>query len=362
MSNNSKSQMGSTNKRTYVDSETGRKVNDYIPAYISSKPWYYNNNEQALQVDSNTRKRKTEDEMYKELSDKKQDRFKHQRIDPANKEIAKNLPTPGAGINDYLEELQETTPALIFKSENNQRKNRRLWLKNGLCENCGGKHKKVECLEKPHKEKFVDRQGNKSSKILTKKETSQWDVKRDRWRDIDLNEEYDGIVENLKRKEEKALQKLGNREGDDEKDLIVEAITKENPLAIKDTEDIKGRDLADKPRYLEVIKTGEELRYNPKSRVYKDLNKGYLNERGQFIPYLTGEAAEFEKMKKFTKAVQNEHLKKKKEKGDTDSAITDKRYSAIMSPTTTMLKLKEKNKKEQIVKSAKEKELMEKYT
>lgn len=321
------------NKKTYIDSETGRKVNDYIPSFISNKPWYYNENDKTLQVDKNVRKRKSNDQMYKELSDKSIDRLKHQRT--SDKPFT-NLPTPGNGINDTLEKIQDSTPPVTTTTTTTTLR-RNKWLKLGLCENCGGKHNKRDCLEKPHSKLHV--KNITPQVILTKKETDNWDVKRDRWRDIDIDEEYSGIVDNLKRKEKLALERSKSNN-------IVDAIVKDNPLSINENDEIiNSRDLSDKPRYLEVIKTGEELRYNPKSRVYKDLEKGYLNERGQFIPYLTGEAAEFEQLKKFTRIDKN-----------------DSKISSITAPTTTMLKLKEKKKSDELKNSQLAKQLHDKYS
>ncbi|TID16224.1 hypothetical protein CANINC_004222 [Pichia inconspicua] len=302
-----------SNKKTYVDSETGRKVNDYIPSFISNKPWYFNENDKTLQVDKNARKRKSNDEMFKEIADKSSDRLKHQRI---NDKPFTNTPTPGKGIQDILEEVQDSTTSVPPA--------RKIWLRKGLCENCGGKHKKVDCLEKPHTEKFKSKQNTVSKVVFTKKDTEDWDVKRDRWRDVDIDEEYGGIVSNLKKKENSIIK---------------------NPLEIQEKDgNIVSRDISDKPRYLEVIKTGEELRYNPKSRVYKDLKEGYLNERGQFIPYLTGEAAEFEQLKKFARTK------------------NESKIIPIVSPTTTMLKLKEKKKSDELRSSQIAKKLHDRYT
>ncbi|GMM45205.1 mRNA splicing protein [Pichia kluyveri] len=388
--NQQKQKQGPPNKRTYVDSTTGKKVNDYIPKFISSTPWYYNND--ALQVDANSRKRKTDDENYKEIKDKSNDRLKHQRLNPESNEIIKNNePRRGLGIVDEFKVVDDTVDNDNINTNNNVtvnddaknsklRKKIRDWKKKGRCENCGGKHLKIDCLEKPHNISYIYRtESNNNSKsqtnhILVKADTDDWDVKRDRWRGIDMDDEYDGIVDNLKKKEEKLLNeyKGSNKDANDANDtndtknenksLLIEAITSNTSFAIDPNDkSITTRSLGEKPRYLETIKTGEELRYNPKSRVYKDLNEGYLNERGQFIPYLTGEAAEFEKLKKFNRTIQTKQKQKWENDKEGKESVADKSYATEISPTSAMLKLKEKEEKDALIREAKRKELLEKY-
>lgn len=364
---------GPPNKKTYVDSATGRKVNDYIPKFISSTPWYYSS--EGLGVDSNSRKRKTDDELFREVTDKSNDRLKHQRLHPGEKITANNEPKHGSGINDEFTVVVDDDNVGIdvhaakdSRRETQMRKKIREWKKKGRCENCGGKHSKSECLEKPHSVSFAyrknERQDKDNAPVYVKKETTAWDTARDRWHGVDINEEYTDIVNNLKKKEEKAVRKFVEQHEDsniENTDVLIKAVTENNPLALKSEDGIITRSLDEKPRYLEVIKTGEELRYNPKSRVYKDLKEGYLNERGQFIPYLTGEAAEFEKMKKFSRTIQSEQKKKWNNDRSGTQKVTDKDYASEISPTTAMLKLKEKEKKDSAVREAKRKELLEKY-
>jgi hypothetical protein len=374
--NNKQQQQGPPNKKTYIDSATGRKVNDYIPKFISNTPWYYSNEE--LQQDSTSRKRKTDDELFREITDRSHDRLKHQRLNPGSKITPNNEPRIGSGIIDEFNVIndndnqEETDEKEVKKNQISMRKKIREWKKKGRCENCGGKHSKSECFERPHSVSYIYRddiqntQGdNRTKTILVKKDTEEWDIKRDRWRGVDMNEEYTEIVNNLKKKEKQIVDKyLEKNENSNIKDTdtLIKAVMENNPLAKDPNDDtIISRSLDEKPRYLEVIKTGEELRYNPKSRVYKDLTEGYLNERGQFIPYLTGEAAEFEKMKKFSRSIQHSQKRKWDKDRDGVEKVTDKDYTTEVSPTTAMLKLKEKEEKDAIIKEAKRKELLEKY-
>lgn len=401
-------QTGPPNKRTYVDSTTGRKVNDYIPKFISSTPWYYSN--EALSVDSRSRKRKTDDELYKEIKDKSTDRLKHQRLNPGAQIIPNNEARRGLGINDEFDVIvdipyededkgkESKIRKLNAQQKNSIRRKMREWKKKGRCENCGGKHSKADCLEKPHSLSHLYENGGnieaERKEHLVKRDTDDWDTKRDRWRGVEMDEEYDGIVENLKRKEEEVLKKYleknpnsseiasveatdkhvesgssdstappeGKSEREKETDTLIKAITDKNPLALDPTDTtVITRSLGAKPRYLEVIKTGEELRYNPKSRVYKDLKEGYLNERNQFIPFLTGEAAEFEKLKKFNRTIQQKQRKKWVEDKEGTKKVTATEFATEISPTSAMLKLKEKEEQDRLVREAKKRELLEKY-
>lgn len=359
---------GPANKRTYVDSISGRKVNDYIPKFISNTPWYYSN--ESLKVDSNSRKRRTDDELYKEITDKSNDRLKHQRLNPGVEILPNNEPRKGLGIKDEFK-IVEDADELDKRKDSSWRKKVREWKKKGRCENCGGKHSRIDCLERPHTVSYIYRDEiNKEKRrdvILTQKDTDDWDTKKDRWRGVDIDNEYIDVMDNLKKKEELVLEKYTaeneqvNDEKDTQKDILIKAVLKNNPLAQDPNDPTITRSLDEKPRYLEVIKSGEELRYNPKSRVYKDLKEGYLNERGQFIPYLTGEAAEFEKMKKFSRSVQATQRKKWNDDKSGIHSVTNKEFTTEISPTTAMLKLKEKEEKDELVKEARRKELLEKY-
>lgn len=372
------------NKRTYTDSD-GKKLNDYIPNYISNAPWYVS--DAPLAIDSNSRKRKNDDVIIKELKESGSNRLKHQRLDPLIESTPNNEPRKGKGINDNFvivnndnddnQDPHQTQkikqPVLDSKSIKHQReiwkKKIKDWKKKGKCENCGGNHHKSDCLEKPHSENYLiykQQDKNLNNSILIRADNNDWDTKRDRWHGFNAETEYAQILQGLEKKEKnKVLAYMNKNKNDLNKELdtddLIKAILQDNPLAKKSNDEHVGRSLDQKPRYLEVIKTGEELRYNPKSRVYKDLNEGYLNDRGQFIPYLTGEAAEFEKLKKFTRTIQNEqHVKWEDDESGAISAA-DKQFNLEFNPTAVMVKMKEKEENDKKIRDIKRKQLLEKY-
>lgn len=299
-------------------------MTDYIPSFIAEAPWYLSHSaakddqETSIVKDSNIRKRKTDEDAIEDIQN--ENRLKHQRINPSGPIVPNNEPKRGTGIEDAFIEIQPTVTAtdtqLSRKERDKLKRKAREWKKSGRCELCGGKHKKIDCLS--------------TAKVLKRDDDGKnFDSSRDNWHGFDNDKDYSKVLDELKKKE-LATSKFQ-----------------------ADDDSYQGRSLDEKPRYLEVIKSGEELRYNPKSRVYKDLKKGFLNERGQFIPNLTGEAAEFEKLKKFTRSIQE---KEEQEEGAPNKVLTTE-----FNPTEAMLKLKEKEKNDQLIREQKQQQLFDKY-
>ncbi|GMG37305.1 unnamed protein product [Ambrosiozyma monospora] len=261
-----------------------------------------------------------------------------------------------------------------------------VWRKSG-CKNCGSlSHNARDCLEKPRKVAYKYREETTTNKTIHKSDvsddedayvrddTNDWDAKRDRWRGYDPVNDYDKQLKLMKQEEKKKETEMENEDLDEDeleemRELgLLDEINKnekhiklDNPLASNDGAKLSVRSLDEKARYLEVIKTGEELRFNPKSRVYKDLKEGFLNERGQFIPYLSGEAEKFERLKQFTTSVQHDNREKWELEGNRDKPVTDMSFSAEVSPTALMLSMEQKKKDNELVRKAKRKELLEKY-
>ncbi|VEU24374.1 DEKNAAC105614 [Brettanomyces naardenensis] len=390
---------GTNEKKPRFDA-SGKQINDYIPYYIAKKPWYYES--EALASNSNSRKRDINEGLEKETTE---ERFKHQRVNPESESVPNNEPRKGEGIVDEFDKVGETegeaegetkrvTKDLeMDKSSAIKKKQKGLAFK-AVCGNCGSsRHRTKECLEKPRKIKFKYRLGKKKPtrkegdhEYLVRKESSSYDEKRDRWHGFDAVNEYDHQLDEMKKREKKLEKAYGSDLGtadsdkldDDEmeelrdlgllddakerkKEGSVKMLMENNPLAAGKDAKAPVRSLDDKPRYLEVIKTGEELRFNPKSRVYKDLKEGYLNDRGQFIPYLNGEAEEFEKMKQFTHKVQEERQEKWENGEKSVNSLTNLSYTEEASPTAVMLAAREEKKKEELLRQTKRNELLLKY-
>lgn len=384
---------------------SGNRINDYVPAYITKRPWYYNS--EALKDNSNSRKRNLIEELEKETT---KERFKHQRIDPDAEILPNNLPKKGKGIVDHVETaktLEDQSGVSKEKEmtggsiEKNRKQPFRSHIQSSgkvICKNCGSRrHRTRDCLEKPKKIRFKFRTHSNGGQtnadgFLVRMDTNNYDEKRDRWHGYDPSKDYSGQLEQMEQKaktlEDKYKSDLENQEDHKtntfEEDEIEEMLDlglvddveelrrknsddkgsstllmQHNPLALDNGARVPVRSLDDKPQYLKVIKTGEELRFNPKSRVYKDLKKGYLNGRGQFVPYLNGEAAQFEKMKTFTHGVQK-NREEKWENGEIES-VTDLHFAAEASPTAVMLAAKKKEKEVSEMREKRRKELLLKY-
>ncbi len=384
---------------------SGNRINDYVPAYITKRPWYYNS--EALKDNSNSRKRNLIEELEKETT---KERFKHQRIDPDAEILPNNLPKKGKGIVDHVETAKtlenqsdvskekEMTGGPIEKTRNQRLRSHIQSSGKVICKNCGSRrHRTRDCLEKPKKIKFKFRTHSNAVQtnadgFLVRTDTNNYDEKRDRWHGYDPSKDYNGQLEQMEQKaktledkyrsdlEKQEDHKTNTFEEDEIEEMLdlglvddVEELRRKNsddkgsstllmqhnPLALDDGARVPVRSLDDKPQYLKVIKTGEELRFNPKSRVYKDLKKGYLNGRGQFVPYLNGEAAQFEKMKTFTHGVQK-NREEKWENGEIES-VTDLHFAVEASPTAVMLAAKKKEKEVSEMREKRRKELLLKY-
>lgn len=334
-----------------------------IPSFISNAPWY--TSATPMEKDSNIRKRRVDEEQISVEG------MKHQRTNPETTMVANNEPKRGTGIKDAFEKVQTQRFEAAQehrvgdveaerKAKAKAKRKAREWRRKGRCELCGGSHSKIECLQT-------------SSTTYVRHQSEDYDAKRDAWYGYDNAKDYESVVEGLQRKEREAIEEykkahegeskttgdgptIGSTESPIDTSTLIEAVLVRSKL--RATEAYTGRSLDEKPRYLEVIKTGEELRYNPKSRIYKDLKEGYLNDKGQFVAHLTGEAAEFEKLKKFSRSVQNAREEQAEEDG---GAAADVRYNTEVNPTEAARLLKEKEDKDKIVREEKERQLREMY-
>lgn len=208
-----------------------------VPYYIAKKPWYYEHD--ALEVDSNVRKGRDEP---------KPTSYKHQRKDLDHEEEPYNVPKGGEGISDEFVEVHTT-----------RRKRRK-----GGCDNCGStQHKTRDCLEKPRKVKFKYRKDKSVhvDKVLVRKESENWDAKRDRWHGYD-DKEYDDQLKKMKEQE----QEVAPAEAFDEDELEEMrelGLLSDKSATIKSTEPqdttakMSTRSLDEKATYLEGIKIGQ---------------------------------------------------------------------------------------------------------
>lgn len=380
MQNNSTNPHSDKAKAIYDAS--GNQINSYIPYYIAKRPWYYDSD--SLKSNSHGHKRDLNEVLERQTTE---ERFKHQKSNPNSEFTPNDEPRKGKGIVEDLEKVDEV------KQDNDTKPYKEIKKGKIRCQNCGStRHDTKDCLEKPLKLKYAYRRqklkSSQSEEYFIRNDKESWDEKRDRWHGYDAQKDYREQLRNFEQKKRKLKDRYGNEEStnkeedglsedeleemkelglvkedsvDANKDKSVTMIMEHNPLAMEKGSRVPVRSLDDKPRYIEVIKSGGELRFNPKSRVYKDLKEGFLNANGQFVPYLHGEAAKFEKMKEFAHGHQKIQ-QEKWENGDKNiKSVANIAIAPEASPTAMMLAEKKKSKEDEKIREERKRKLLEKY-
>lgn len=260
--------------------------NEHIPKYIKSQPWFY---ESANSQDYLIHHRQSQD--------------KKKLFDIENNQDAK----VGLGITDKK---------IVNNSIDSVREKKR-------CENCGQLgHWKKDCLERPRKFKKKTSliTASQSDVTIRDEEYLDWDAKKDRWFGY-TGEDYDKVVTEWEQKttttnddpeeaiydkdEEIELYKLGLIK--DSKGLLKQRELSEQERNLGRTT-VRLRE--DKAAYLNDINSSD-LKYDPKSRIYKSETMGYIDEKSKmFRRHLTGEGLQLEQLAQFTRQhARNEGIK-----------------------------------------------------
>lgn len=288
-----------------------KERNEYIPSFISKKPFYVDDDSSA------------------------NDYLEHQRLQKSTSDQSK-----------WYERGKRLGPAATK-------------YRKGACENCGAMtHKTKECLSRPRK--LGARWTGKDiqpDEVIQKVELG-WDAKRDRWNGYDpaeyrkVVEEYEEL-ENLKRKaKQEAEKKNKSQDGEDESDDEQEEAryAEESDMGRKQstaTRNLRIRE--DTAKYLLNLDL-DSAKYDPKTRKMVDMGAqadqaAALVAEENFVR-ASGDAAEFEKAQRLAWEAQ--------ERGD-------KSYHLQANPTSGEILRKKEKAENEAKREAQRKQLLEKY-
>lgn len=288
-------------------SAAAKERNEYIPSFISKKPFYA--------VDDNG-----EDGDYLE----------HQRLQKQEQD------------SKWYDRGKKIGPAATK-------------YRKGACENCGAMtHKKKDCLSRPRKTgaKFTGK--NIEADEAVEDVQLGWDAKRDRWNGYDaanfteVVEEYNELEE-MRRKAKEAA-KGDQKSGDEEEDEgdKYDAETDMGRKQATSTRNLRLRE--DTAKYLLNLDL-DSAKYDPKTRSMVDTgatadNAAALVAEEGFMK-ASGDAAEFERAQRYAWETQ--------ERGDRNKVHLQ------ANPTSGELMRKKELKEAEESKAARKKTLMEKY-
>ncbi|KAF1365690.1 ANTH-domain-containing protein [Lizonia empirigonia] len=241
-------------------SAAAKERNEYIPSFISKKPFY------AIDENGN---------------DNGDDYLEHQRLQKQEKDSA------------WYDRGRKLGPAATK-------------YRKGACENCGAMtHKKKDCLSRPRKAgaKFTGKRIEADEVIQDVQQS--WDAKRDRWNGYDASdftqviEEYNELEE-LRKKTKKAAdgdEKSGDEEDDGDK---YDAETDMGRKQATSTRNLRLRE--DTAKYLLNLDL-DSAKYDPKTRSMVD-SGATSDKAAQLVAEdgfmrASGDAAEFERAQRY---------------------------------------------------------------
>jgi pre-mRNA-processing factor SLU7 len=284
-----------------------KQPNEYIPSFISKKPFYV------------------------EDDDEGNDYLEHQRLHKTTQDQSK-----------WYDRGKRSGPAATK-------------YRKGACENCGAMtHKTKECLSRPRKQGAKWTGKNIEADEVLQKVDMGWDAKRDRWNGYDASEyrqvvdEYEEL-ESIKRaaKEGADLQKLMDAEDGEgalEEDIRYAEESDMGRQQSTATRNLRIRE--DTAKYLLNLDL-DSAKYDPKTRRMVDMGAqedqaSALVAEENFVR-ASGDAAEFEKAQQYAwesqeKGMAQIHLQanptsgevlRKKEKEDTESKRETQRKALL---------------------------------
>lgn len=245
--------------------------NPHIPKYIKDAPWYSD----------------------KQPDEQNDDYLAHHRSGVESR--PNNEARVGGGIDDALIVNDDVGD---FKVEFKRRR------KKGGCTNCGAMdHVKKDCLERPGRSVKKGKEGgNVGVKVGVRNDNVDYDGKRDRWFGYDASEYVEQAKKWQEKKDEEDKLKTDERQWDTDEEIELKELGLWDEDLKEDVKKAEGEKIVrlreDRAVYLEDIRN-DNINYDPKSRILKDDSRGSNDENGRYVRHLTGEAAEFERTKKF---------------------------------------------------------------
>jgi pre-mRNA-processing factor SLU7 len=242
-------------------SASKKETNEYIPAFISKKPFY----------------------AIDESGEDNNDYLEHQRLQKQEQD------------SKWYDRGKKAGPAATK-------------FRKGACENCGAMtHKKKDCLSRPRKAGAKWTGKNIEADELVQDVQLGWDAKRDRWNGYDA-EDYEAVIEEYNELEEikkKAKEAAKGEEGSGDEDEEGEgdkydAETDMGRKQATSTRNLRLRE--DTAKYLLNLDL-DSAKYDPKTRSMVDSgatadNAAALVAEEGFMK-ASGDAAEFEKAQRY---------------------------------------------------------------
>lgn len=289
-------------------SAAAKERNEYIPSFISKKPFYA--------IDENG-------------DDNGDDYLEHQRLQKQEKDSA------------WYDRGKKLGPAATK-------------YRKGACENCGAMtHKKKDCLSRPRKAgaKFTGKRIEADEVIQDVQQS--WDAKRDRWNGYDASdfnqvvEEYNQL-EALRKKTKKTVDGDDNSGDEEDEGDKYDAETDMGRKQATSTRNLRLRE--DTAKYLLNLDL-DSAKYDPKTRSMVD-SGATSDKAAQLVAEdgfmrASGDAAEFERAQRYAWETQ--------ERGDKN------KLHLQANPTSGEVMRKKELKEAEEQKKAKAKALAEKY-
>ncbi|KAF8849689.1 pre-mRNA-splicing factor SLU7 [Acephala macrosclerotiorum] len=293
---------GAQPNKPNAPSAASKEANEYIPSFISKKPFYIGDDDQN-------------------------DYLEHQRLQKAAQ----------SDQSKWYDRGKKLGPATTK-------------FRKGACENCGAiTHKTKECLSRPRAKGARWTGKDIQADEVVQDVSLGWDAKRDRWNGYDPKE-YKTVVDEYSQLEElKKQAQAEQKDGDDEDGEDGEKYVEESDLGQKNAaKNLRIRE--DTAKYLLNLDL-DSAKYDPKTRSMVDSGAtvdaaaALVAEEG--FMRASGDAGEFEKAQKYAWEAQ--------EKGG------DTKLHLQANPTSGEILLKKEREKEQAKREAHKKMLLERY-